>query len=102
MHLFKSNSENYIKYNLSSSEKSAVAQFRFGILPLNIEMGDCEIKLSLKDSCFLCEFNEIEDESHSLLSHGIQFLGSCTLQNACPCQSFGLLKASVHTYMLIP
>ena len=29
--------ENYIKYNLSSSERSAMAQFRFGILPLNIE-----------------------------------------------------------------
>ena len=31
--------ENYIKYNLSSSERSAMAQFRFGILPLNIETG---------------------------------------------------------------
>ena len=29
--------ETYIKYNLSSSERSAMAQFRFGILPLNIE-----------------------------------------------------------------
>ena len=31
--------ENYIKCNLSSSERSAIAQFRFGILPLNIETG---------------------------------------------------------------
>ena len=31
--------ENYIKYNLSSSERSAMAQFWFGILPLNTETG---------------------------------------------------------------
>ena len=31
--------ENYIKYNLSSSERSAMVPFRFGILPLNIETG---------------------------------------------------------------
>ena len=27
----------YVLYNLSTSERSAMAQFRFGILPLNIE-----------------------------------------------------------------
>ena len=37
--------ENYINFNLSSSERSAMAQFRFEILPLNIETGDSEIKL---------------------------------------------------------
>ena len=31
--------ENYVKYNLTPSERSAMAQFRFGILPLNIETG---------------------------------------------------------------
>ena len=29
--------ENYVLYNLSTSERSAKAQFRFDILPLNIE-----------------------------------------------------------------
>ena len=31
--------ENYVKYNLTPSERSAMAQLRFGILPLNIETG---------------------------------------------------------------
>ena len=31
--------ENYVKYNLAPSEISAMPQFRFGILPLNIETG---------------------------------------------------------------
>ena len=55
--------ENYIKYNLSSSERSAMAQFRFGILPLNIETGRFRNQALEERLCTLCEFNEIEDES---------------------------------------
>ena len=58
--------ENYIKYNLSSSERSAMAQFRFGILPLNIETGRFRNQALEERLCTLCEFNEIEDESHFL------------------------------------
>ena len=58
--------ENYIKYNLSSSERSAMAQFRFGILPLNIETGQFRNQALDERLCTLCEFNEIEDESHFL------------------------------------
>ena len=58
--------ENYIKYNLSSSERSAMAQFRFAILPLNIETGRFRNQALDERLCTLCEFNEIEDESHSL------------------------------------
>ena len=58
--------ENYIKYNLSSSERSAMAQFRFGILPLNIETGRFRNQALDERLCTLCEFNEIEDESHFL------------------------------------
>ena len=58
--------ENYIKYNLSSSERSAMAQFRFGILPLNIGTGRFRNQALDERLCTLCEFNEIEDESHFL------------------------------------
>ena len=58
--------ENYIKYNLSSSERSAMAQFRFGILQLNIETGRFRNQALGERLCTLCEFNEIEDESHFL------------------------------------
>ena len=57
---------NYIKYNLSSSERSVMAQFRFGILPLNIETGQFRNQVLDERLCTLCEFNEIEDESHFL------------------------------------
>ena len=55
-----------IKYNLSSSERSAMEQFRFGILPLNIETGRFRNQVLDERLCTLCEFNEIEDESHFL------------------------------------
>ena len=54
-----------IKYNLSSSERSAMAQFRFGILPLNIEIGRFRNQALDERLCTLCEFNEIKD-SHFL------------------------------------
>ena len=60
------NIENYIKYNRSSSERSAMAQFRFGILPLNIETRRFRNQALDEKLCTLCEFNEIEDESHFL------------------------------------
>ena len=64
--LFKETIKNYIKYNLSSSERSAMAQFRFGILPLNIETGRFRNQGLDERLCTLCAFNETEDESHFL------------------------------------
>ena len=43
-----------------------MAQFRFGILPLNIETGHFRNQALEERLCTLCEFNEIEDESHFL------------------------------------
>ena len=60
------NIENYIIYNMSPSERSAMAQFRFGILPLNIETGRFRNQALDERFCTLCEFNEIEDGSHFL------------------------------------
>ena len=65
--------ENYIKYNLSSSERSAMAQFRFGILPPNIETGRFRNQALDERLCTLCEFNEIEDESHFLFQCSLWF-----------------------------
>ena len=65
--------ENYVKYNLTPSERSAMAQFRFGILPLNIETGRFRNQPVQDRLCNLCEFNEIEDECH--------FLFKCSLYN---------------------
>ena len=63
--------ENYVKYNLIPSERSAMAQFRFGILPLNIETRRFRIprfrNQPVQDRlCTLSEFNEVEDECHFL------------------------------------
>ena len=65
--------ENYVKYNLTPSERSAMAQLRFGILPLNIETGRFRNQPVQDRLCTLCEFNEIEDEGH--------FLFKCSLYN---------------------
>ena len=56
----------YVKYNLTASERSAMAQLRFGILPLNIETGRFRNQPVQDRLCTLCEFNEIEDKCHFL------------------------------------
>ena len=60
--------ENYVKYNLTPAERSAIPQFRFGILPLNIETGRFRNQPVQDRLCTLCEFNEIEDECHFSLN----------------------------------
>jgi hypothetical protein len=60
--------ENYVLYNLSISERCVMAQFRLGILPLNIETGRFRNQPIEERICDLCELNEIEDESHFLLN----------------------------------
>ena len=58
--------ENYIKYNLSSSERSAVAQFIFGILPLNTETGGFRNQALDERLCTLYELMKLRFESHFL------------------------------------
>ena len=60
--------ENYVYYNLTASQRSIVAQFRLGILPLAVETGrfrgtDLENRI-----CILCDRNEVEDEIHFLFN----------------------------------
>ena len=58
--------ENYVKMNLSSKERSMLSQFRMGILPINIETGRYRNVPLDKRVCYNC-IDTIEDEIHFLL-----------------------------------
>ena len=59
--------EKYLFARLSKTEKSHLAQFRCGILPLRLETGRY-VCLSVNERiCTLCNVNETEDEVHFLL-----------------------------------
>ena len=65
---FKKNFETelYVKMNLTSVERSYLAQLRFGILPLNVEVGRYR-SIKLEDrKCEVCDMNCVEDEKHFL------------------------------------
>ena len=58
--------KNCVEYNLTPSDRSAMAQFRFGILPLNTEtrrFWNQPVENRLRT---ICEFHVIEDECHLL------------------------------------
>ena len=58
--------ESYVKHSLNRQSRSYMAQFRLGILPLNVEVGRYR-SVPLEDR--KCEFclNDIEDETHFLM-----------------------------------
>ena len=59
--------ENYIKLNLTRSQRSITAQLRGGCLPLLIETGRYRgVKLEDK-ICPFCDRNEVETEYHFIL-----------------------------------
>jgi hypothetical protein len=58
--------EKYVCINLSSSERSVLAQLRLGILPLHIETGRF-VNTKLEDrTCKICNSVNVEDECHFL------------------------------------
>ena len=78
--MFKTNFEtsSYLYMNISKHERSLLAQFRLGILPLHIETGRFRNKLDSSTgkyrrleinerTCNLCNNEEIENEMHFLL-----------------------------------
>ena len=69
--LFKSEFEleKYVCSFLSRSERSFLAQFRLGILPLQIETGRFTTPLTPLENrlCLVCNQNKVEDEFHFLL-----------------------------------
>jgi hypothetical protein len=58
--------EKYVTTNLASSERSVLAQIRYGILPLHVETGRFN-NTKLEDrKCYVCNLDSIEDECHFL------------------------------------
>lgn len=55
--------ENYVKLNLTSKERSMIAQLRMGILPINLETGRYRNVPADQRFCYNCD-NHVEDEAH--------------------------------------
>ena len=73
--LFKQSymTEEYVKINLKRNERSVLAQFRLGILPIRIKTGRF-IGERIEDRlCRMCDQNQIENEIH--------FMFHCSLYN---------------------
>ena len=59
--------EEYLKINISKHQRSIYAQFRAGILPLQVEVGRYR-NIPLEERlCTLCDEHDVEDEFHLLL-----------------------------------
>ena len=59
--------EKYVTLNLKRKERSLLAQFRCGILPLRIETGRYVGEKPAERLCKICNSNQIEDETHFLI-----------------------------------
>ena len=64
--MFKANfeQEEYITYNIPKYKRSLFAQFRAGILPLEVEVGRYRDVPLLNRLCVMCDMSEVEDEIH--------------------------------------
>lgn len=60
--------ENFLGLNLERSERSFLAKFRCGILPLRIESGRYKGEEVEQRLCQVCQNDEVEDEKHFLFS----------------------------------
>ena len=58
--------EEYLSYNITRYQRSLMAQFRFGILPLEIEVGRFRDIPLCNRICLMCNLNVVEDEIHFL------------------------------------
>ena len=83
-----------------SSERSVLAQLRFGILPLHIETGRFNNTRLEDRTCKICELDKIEDECHLLFecdAYDIPrnaWIGSVV--NSCPDFHYLELKDQLH------
>ena len=76
--------ENYVKLNLTSGERSMIAQIRMGILPIRIETGRFT-NMKIKDRiCQFCNTGAIEDELH--------FMFHCSLYDVTRRKLFHTIK----------
>ena len=56
--------EDYLSFNITRYQKSLMAQFRLGILPLQIEVGRYRDIPLCNRICQMCNLNGVEDEIH--------------------------------------
>ena len=75
--------ENYVNLNLSKIERSHLAQFRSGILPLRVETGRYSNESVEERLCIFCKNQETETEFH--------FMFDCPLYIECRVNFFGKL-----------
>jgi hypothetical protein len=93
---FKTNfkCEEYMSLNLKRNERSLLAQFRCGILPLRIETGRYVGEEPVNRTCNLCNSQSIEDETHFLVEctayHDIR---NYIFQNIIYLQNFTILDS---------
>ena len=59
--------EDYVSMNIDKYTRSLIAQFRFGILPLQLEIGRYRGIPIDERLCMFCTNNEIEDEFHLIM-----------------------------------
>ena len=59
--------ENYLTMNMNRNERSVMAQFRCGVLPLRIETGRFVGEQVGDKLCRFCDLNLVEDEKHFVL-----------------------------------
>ena len=76
--------EEYVLYNLSRSERSLLAQLRAGTLPLHIETGRYVNTPVEERFCLCCQSHSVEDELH--------FIFDCALYNSLRDQLFSFLN----------
>ena len=74
MYKYENSAADYLFMNVSKFQRSLLAQFRCGILPLEIEVGRYVNKPISERICRVCEQNLVEDEIH--------FLCDCTKYSA--------------------
>jgi hypothetical protein len=60
--------EDYLLIDLKKNDRSLLAQFRCGILPLRIETGRYVGEAVENRLCLLCDEHLVENESHFLIS----------------------------------
>ena len=70
MHKYDKSPELYLDLNINKYHRSLFAQFRCGILPLEIEIGRYRDIPLEKRLCQVCKNGSVEDEIH--------FLGNCS------------------------
>ena len=76
--------EKYLTLNLNRNERSVMAQFRCGVLPLRVETGRFVGEQVSERLCKLCNRGCVEDETHFLLLR--KRFKSFQLNRKLPCQ----------------